>query len=144
MKVKDILKEKGPEVFTIGEDKPLDEAIKIMVVNKIGSLLALNSDAKIAGIVTERDVLRVTHSHPDNFRTLPVKDIMSKNLIIVEPDDEIEYVEGIMTANRIRHLPVVKEHILIGIISIGDLVKNQLSQIRHENKYLRDYIEGKA
>lgn len=144
MKVKEILKQKGPEVFTTSEEKTLDEAIKVMVNNKIGSLLVLNEDAKITGIVTERDVLRMTHTNPDNFRTLPVKEMMTKNLLIVEPEDDLEYVEGVMTANRIRHLPVVKDHVLVGIISIGDLVKNQLSQIRHENKYLRDYIEGKA
>lgn len=144
MKVKDVLKLKGPEVYTVGEDKLLSEAINTLVTNNIGSLIVLNGEARITGIVSERDILRITHSDRSTFFNRPVKEIMSKNLIIVEPDDDMEYCESVMTKNRIRHLPVVKDKILIGIISIGDVVKAQISEARHENKYLRDYIEGMA
>lgn len=142
MKVKEILRLKGPEVFTIGEDKPIYEAMKVLVNNRVGALLVLNSEAKIVGIVSERDVVKAAYNNAKSFQDNPVKEIMTKNLIIVEPNDEIEYVESIMTNNKIRHLPVVSEKILIGIISIGDVVKAQFKEIRAENKYLRDYIEG--
>lgn len=142
MKVKDILSKKGPQVFTIGDQKHLGEAIEVLVNNNIGSLIVLNENGKISGIVTERDVLRESHKSPGSFRESAVKDVMTKKLIIVEPDDEMDYVESVMTNNRIRHLPVVKDGILVGMISIGDVVKNQLSEVRHNNKYLLDYIGG--
>lgn len=142
MKVKDIIKNKGPEVFTISEEKTLWEALKILVNNNIGVLLVLNLDAKITGILSERDILREVYKNPETYRDKLVKEVMTSNLIIVEPDDDIDYVESIMTENRIRHLPVVKEKILVGLISIGDIVKAQLSGSRYENKYLRDYISG--
>lgn len=144
MRVKDLLKNKGPEVFTIGAEKTLFEAITILVNNNVGSLIVLNNEAKIRGIITERDVLRQSFKHPNGFKEILVQDVMSTNIIVVEPDDEMSYCEKTMTENRIRHLPVVNKKVLVGIISIGDIVKAQSKEIRHENKYLRDYIEGTA
>ncbi len=144
MKVRDILKNKGPEVFTIGTNKTIREAIQTLVNNNIGSLLVLDENAKCVGIITERDILRQSAKDPNNYQNLLVNDVMTKNLIIVEPDDDIEYVENTMTSNRIRHLPVVHNKILVGIISIGDVVKYQLKEIKQENKYLMDYISGKV
>ncbi len=142
MKVKEILKLKGPEVFTIGGTKPIFEAMKVLVNNRVGALLVLNDSAKIVGIISERDIVRVAYNEPDKFKEIQVKDIMTKKILVVEPNDDIEYVESVMTHNKIRHLPVVSDKILIGIISIGDVVKAQFKEIRAENKYLRDYIEG--
>ena len=142
MKVSDILKNKGPEVFTIGEDKSLSDAVSILVNNKIGVLLVLDTGAKIAGILSERDIIKESHNNPDNFWKSKVKDVMTKNVIIVEAGDDIDYVESIMTSNRIRHLPVVKNKVLVGLISIGDVVKTLLSESRYDNKYMMDYISG--
>ena len=142
MKVSDILKSKGPQVFTIGDELKLKDAIEILVKNKIGCLLVLNFEGRISGILSERDVLRCTHSNPDDLLLLEIKDVMTKNIIIVEPEDDMDYVESVMTENRIRHLPVVKDKVLIGMISIGDVVKTLLKEIRHQNKYLMDYIGG--
>lgn len=142
MKVKDILKNKGPEVFTIGEEKNINEALKILVKNNIGVLLVLNNDAKIVGIFSERDAIRTAHNNPQNFGDTLVKDVMSKNIIFVEPEDDIEYLQSIMTKNHIRHLPVVDKKVLVGLISIGDIVKSLLSTTQYENKYLKDYISG--
>ncbi|MFA6571634.1 MAG: CBS domain-containing protein [Bacteroidota bacterium] len=142
MKVKDILKNKGPEVFTVGEEKSLLEAMKILVVNKIGVLLVLNNSGKIIGILSERDLIRECFNNPGAFANNKVKDAMTKEVIIVESDDDIEYVESIMTKNRIRHLPVVHNNILVGLISIGDIVKSLLTSTLTDNKYLFDYISG--
>ncbi|MBI5326384.1 MAG: CBS domain-containing protein [Ignavibacteriae bacterium] len=142
MKVRDILKTKGPEVFTIGEDKTLTDAISILVNNKIGVLLVLNKEAKIMGILSERDIVKESHKNPEGFSGSKVKDVMTKKVIVVEADDEIDYVETVMTENRIRHLPVVHNKVLVGLISIGDIVKVQLSSTRYDNKYLMDYISG--
>jgi CBS domain-containing protein len=142
MKVRDILKTKGPEVLTIGEEKLLSEAIEKLVVNKIGVLLVLSAQAKIIGIISERDIVRVCHSAPNDYGNKLIKEVMTTNVIIAEADDEVDYVESTMTENRIRHLPIVDKKVLVGLISIGDLVKNQLHKQRSENKYLMDYISG--
>ena len=143
MKVKDILKNKGPEVITIWEEKTLYDAICTLVENKIGALLVLNQDGKIVGIISERDILRACYEDCDNIRTAKVKDKMTKKVIITEPDDDLAYVEKIMTENRIRHLPVITNKRLVGIISIGDIVKSMRRQSAVENRYLKEYIEGK-
>lgn len=142
MKVRDILKNKGPEVFTIGEEKLLRDAVDILARNNIGVLIVISSEGKIDGIISERDILKACSNNPDNFLNLQVKDFMTKKLLIAEPDDEIDYVQKIMTENRIRHLPVLNNKILVGLISIGDVVKAQLSDKMYENKYLLDYISG--
>ncbi|OGU11600.1 MAG: hypothetical protein A2X61_16600 [Ignavibacteria bacterium GWB2_35_12] len=142
MKVRDILKTKGPEVFTIGEDKTLSEAISILVNNKIGVLLVLNNEAKIMGILSERDIIKEGYKNPETCWKSKVGDVMTKKVIVVEAEDEIDYVETVMTENRIRHLPVVHNKVLVGLISIGDIVKIQLSSTRYDNKYLMDYISG--
>lgn len=144
MKVRDILNQKGPEVYTISMKKTIRDAIQTLVNNNIGSLLVLDDNAKLAGIITERDILRQSAINPDNYQNMLISDVMTKKLIIVEPEDDIEYVENTMTANRIRHLPVVNNKVLVGIISIGDVVKYQLKEIKQENKYLMDYISGKV
>jgi CBS domain-containing protein len=141
MKAKDILKKKGPEVFTIGAEKTLFEAQRILITNNIGVLMVLNEDGKIIGIMSERDILRESFNHP-NYKDILVKDIMSKNVIIVEPEDDIDYIESIMTEKRIRHLPVVNNKVLVGLISIGDIVKAMYGKTQAEIKYLRDYISG--
>jgi CBS domain-containing protein len=142
MKIKEILKNKGPEVFTIGMDKTLESAIKILINNNIGVLLVLSEDAKIAGILSERDILHHVFKNPDNYNAIKVRDMMTKKVIIVEPEDEIEYAESAMTNNHVRHLPVVNKGVLVGLISIGDVVKAMLTGARFENKYLMDYISG--
>lgn len=142
MKVKDILQTKGPEVFTIGTEKPLRDAVRVLANNNIGSLIVIGNDGRIAGILSERDIIRASNSDPDNFLEFPVHKIMTSKVIVVEPDDEIAYVETVMTNNRIRHLPVLQNKVLVGIISIGDVVKHQLTEMRQANKYLMDYIGG--
>lgn len=144
MKVRDLLKNKGPEVYTIGVEKSIQEAIEILTRNNIGVLIVISENGKIEGIISERDILKASSKFPDNFLSIQVKDVMTKKLIIVEPDDEIDYVQKIMTDNRIRHLPVLNNKVLVGLISIGDVVKAQLSDKIYENKYLMDYISGKV
>ncbi len=143
MKVKDLLRDKGPEVFTIGIDKSLKDAISTLVRNNIGSLLVINSEGKIEGILTERDILRQSNKDPHSFQDITVKESMSTNIIFIEDEDTIEYAQGIINNNRIRHLPVLnKNKVLVGLISIGDIIHTGAQIAKAENKYLRDYIEG--
>ena len=142
MTVRDILKQKGPQVYTIGDEKKVADAIEVLVNNNIGSLLVLNTNGKIVGIITERDVLNLSHKLPDGFRSVNVNEVMTKDVIVAEPDDEMDYIEAVMTENHIRHLPIIENKVLVGMISIGDIVKNQIQKFRSENKYLMDYISG--
>jgi len=143
MKVRDILEEKGKEVATIWADQILGQVVRELVEKNIGSLLVLDQERSIVGIITERDVLRQCDKHPESFKNLKVADVMTKNLIVASPDDELDYVENIMTKNRVRHLPIIAGKKLEGIISIGDLVNVLRGECKVENRYLKDYISGK-
>ncbi|MFN3781145.1 MAG: CBS domain-containing protein [Candidatus Kapaibacteriota bacterium] len=142
MKVKDILKQKGPEVFTIGEGKTLADVVKVLAANNIGVLLVLSTEAKITGIISERDIIRTLAKDPVNCLSKKVNEVMTRQVIVVEPEDDLEYVEKVMTINRCRHVPVINEKVLVGLISIGDIVKSMLKETEIENKYLKDYISG--
>ncbi|MGB9702921.1 MAG: CBS domain-containing protein, partial [Candidatus Kapaibacteriota bacterium] len=144
MQIKDVLKQKGHEVFTIDEDKTIFQAMDVLVKNQIGSLLVMNEDGNITGIFSERDALRECFKNEGNCKDIIVKNVMSKNIIFAEADDNIDYVMGIMTKNRIRHVPVLKDKVLVGIVSIGDIVKASLNEQQFENKYLKDYFYGQA
>lgn len=143
MKVRDILESKGSKVATIGVDETINQVVSKLVEMNIGSLLVLDEKGGIAGIITERDVLRQCDKCVDSFKKLKVKEVMTKQLIVASPDDDLDYVENIMTRNRIRHLPIISEQKLEGIISIGDLVNLLRGECRVENRYLKDYISGK-
>jgi CBS domain-containing protein len=143
MKVKEILKDKGTTVATIGADKLLPDAIKSLVEKRIGSLLVLDEKGAICGIITEKDILKECDQRYATLQKTKVKDVMTRNLIVASMEDDIDYVENIMTQNRVRHLPIISGQKLEGIISIGDVVKVQHRECRVENRYLKDYISGK-
>jgi CBS domain-containing protein len=141
MKVKDILHGKGTAVATIPADATLHDALKLLVKLRIGSLVVTDGHNPLVGIITERDLLQECAAHTDGLRKMTVREIMRTNPIIGVPEDEVAYVMGIMTHNRIRHLPILEGERLAGLISIGDVVKAQLEAVEFENRYLRDYIQ---
>ncbi len=143
MKVRDILKIKGPEVITIHDEKTVYEAMEILVKKRIGSLLALDQQGDIVGILTERDILNVSYEKYEVLKTTAVREVMTSDLIIGEPEDELDAVENLMTENRVRHLPILEQKRLVGLISIGDVVKHQKKAGEYENRHLKDYIDSK-
>ncbi len=143
MKVKDILEEKGSRVIFCDQDNSVMDALSIYSVNKVGSLIVVDTHEKILGIISPRDVLLAVLADPVNFKNLKVKDIMTKDLIVASPDDKLTYIQAIMTENRIRHIPILDDGELKGLISIGDVVKAQLTEKDVEIRYLKDYMEGK-
>ncbi|MFZ5515051.1 MAG: CBS domain-containing protein [Candidatus Zhuqueibacterota bacterium] len=143
MKVRDILEKKGRLVVTIPQTCTVFEAISTFAAHRVGSLLVLDENEIIVGIIGARDVLMAVNRSYGNVKTLPVKDIMTRDVIIGNSEDDLEKVRALMTENRIRHLPIIDEETLSGIISIGDVVKAELTEIHVENRYLRDFIEGK-
>jgi CBS domain-containing protein len=152
MKIKDILRQKGREVITIEVDRTVHEAVCKLNKYGIGALVVTGEGGEIRGIITERDILRecgercVRMRDPAHDDESPcpslVEDVMTQELIIGVPEDGLGYVMGIMTKNRIRHLPVMDEERLVGIISIGDVVNAHLEKTEFENRLLRDYIHG--
>lgn len=143
MKVKDILRTKGSEVYWIYEDQTAFDAITSLVSHNIGALVVKNRKGKVVGIISERDILRQSYKNLDKLRDIPVKKVMTRDLIYGSPEDYLDHVERIMTENRIRHYPIFEGNEMVGIISIGDVVKHRLTEVKVENRHLRDYIEGK-
>ncbi len=143
MKVKDILDVKGSRVINCHEDNSVMDALAIFSANKIGSLLVVDSHEKILGILAPRDVLLTVLNDLDNLREIKVSTIMTKDLIVATLEDDIDYIQNIMTENRIRHVPILDGDRMRGIVSIGDVVKAQMKEKDVENRYLKDYIEGK-
>lgn len=142
MKLKDILKVKGSKVWTIRENQSIHDALHILVNQRIGALLVLDQKERIIGIISERDIVRGCYTSSKDLDTKPVSQFMTKDIIICTPEDEIDYIMGVMTENRVRHIPVVSEGKLQGIVSIGDVVKSQLEQQQYEIHYLKEYIYG--
>ena len=112
-----------------------------MCDNTIGSLLVQDNAGNTIGIITERDVLREIDRNLDKFAEVKVSDIMTADLICGLPDDEVDYIMQVMTKNKVRHLPVVKDKKVVGLISIGDIVNSNLEKTLVENHKLHDYLE---
>ncbi len=143
MKVKDILATKGSRVVTIEKSTKVFDAMSIFSSNRVGSLLVVDKDDAILGIIAAKDVLMAVVKHYDTIKEITVETIMTTDLIVCSEDDDIEYVQTAMTENRIRHIPVLAGKELKGIISIGDVVKSQMKEMHVENKYLKDYMADK-
>jgi CBS domain-containing protein len=141
MKIRDILKAKGSQVYSVPPHRTIKEALALLVQFHVGALLVLEDDGHPIGIITERDVLRECHQRSGQLGHRLVRDAMTRDLIIGVPDDDLGYTMGIMTNNRIRHLPIVDGHRIAGLISIGDVVKSCLEETEYENRYLKEYIQ---
>jgi len=138
-RVSEILGDKGREVLEIEADAPVLEAVKRMVDANVGSLL-VKHDGEVAGIVSERDYLRRVARDGPTGDDVTVGEIMSSPLIVVGPETSIDECMALMTDRRIRHVPVVENGDVIGIVSIGDVVKFKSKQQSFEIRYLTDYI----
>ncbi len=143
MKIKNILKNKGTDVITIQQDATIFDAITTLVQNNIGAVVVTDKNGEVVGILSERDILRASFNDLDGYGRRLVKEIMTRDILVGEPEDDLEYVETIMTQNRIRHFPIFSDRKMVGIISVGDVIKHQLSDISYENRHLKDYIQGK-
>ena len=143
MKAKDILAVKGTRVVTIHKDNLLVDVMSHFLVNRVGSLVVVNKYDEIMGIVAPVDVLEAVHKDPVNISTMTVREVMSEDVIVASPDESVETLMAIMTENRIRHIPIIDQGRLAGIVSIGDAVKAQLTVHEVQISYLKDYIEGK-
>ena len=142
MDAKTILNRKGRTVHTVSPSATIREAMALLLRHSVGSLLVVDNDGEVLGIVTERDIFRLAFEHEGRIMGLPVDAVMTRNLIIALPHDTVDYLKSLITENRIRHLPVIDQGKLAGIISIGDIVREESSAVAVENRYLKDFIFG--
>jgi len=140
MFVSDILAQKGGLVFTVTPGTTVAQAVQHLSTRRIGSVLVMDGTNTIAGIVSERDLVRTMARHGAAGLDLEVRQVMTRDVVTCHPDDPIERVMGLMTAGRFRHLPVQDRGELIGLISIGDVVKARLEETQHETEALKAYI----
>jgi len=142
MLVRDILQSKQRNIVTAIPATTVLEAMDVLISNKISCLPVVDADDKLVGIVSDKDIFRLVYKNQDDFTGVALSDIMSTNLIVGLADDEIDYIAGIMTENRIRHIPIVEKDKMVGLVSQGDVVKKQMKDIQVENRYLKMYIDG--
>src|SRR6266851_298166 len=136
MTVESILSQKGSEVATIAPDASLKTAADWLRAKNIGALVVTSGDS-ILGIIAERDIVRAFSQYGQHLTSMFVKDIMVQVLITVKPDDDLDQAMRLMTHYHVRHLPVVHNRKLAGIISIGDVVKHRLHDLQMEADILR-------
>ena len=141
MQIKDIVKTKGSTVFSIHPDKTVKDAIDMLLEFNIGSLLVVE-DAHPVGIFTERDSLRICSEQAEQLKSIRIGEVMTSELIIGRLEDDVASVMHVMTEKRIRHLPIIEEGYVAGMVSIGDLVKSQHDENELTIHYLKDYITG--
>jgi CBS domain-containing protein len=146
MRLQDILAVKGTTVFTTSPEIFLAEVVRQMVEHNIGSMLVCQRDLtlgeRLVGIVTERDMLRCFAAGKCDLTQLKVADVMTTKLITARPTDSVTDLMGVMTTHRIRHVPIVSGESLVGMVSIGDLLKAQHDHLVAENQFMRDYIQS--
>lgn len=140
--VKDLLNQKPSVIVTISPDKTLHEASKLLAEHNIGAVMVVDKNGAPQGILSERDIVRRLAKHGQDCLAMRVEEAMTKDLIIALPEDEVAKLSNVMTNNRIRHLPIMDGEQLVGIISIGDVVKAQIQHLEVETRTLRQYITG--
>jgi CBS domain-containing protein len=140
MKVRTILDTKGRHLVTIRPDASVSTAVHRLVLERIGALVVSEDGHKVAGIISERDIIQsLAKSGPDLLTSgRRVAELMEHNVITCTPDDTVQQVMAEMTRRRVRHLPVIEDGGLVGIISIGDVVKSRLEEVELEANVLRE------
>ena len=145
MTVKALLKGKGGsgEVSTIRSDITIDAAIRVLKEKRIGALVVCDDGQSIAGILSERDVVRGLADHGAALLQMPVSSQMTSAVKTTSPREKVDHVMSEMTQSRIRHLPVMEDGALCGLVSIGDVVKYRMQELESETNVLRDFIVGR-
>ena len=140
MLVSDLIKEKGAGVVTTRPATTVAQAADIIANKRIGAVVVTEIDNKVVGIISERDIVNGLSKSGANLLTLPVSDVMTRDVFTCATTEDVNQLRREMTSRRARHIPIVEDEKLIGIISIGDIVKNRLDELEDETQQMRDYI----
>jgi CBS domain-containing protein len=141
MIVKAILSAKGSDVISIEPTASLETAVRTLTEHKIGALLVLGPDRRVIGILSERDIVRALAEHGAGVLTQPLSRVMTRKVVTCSQSDTVDVLMERMTTGKFRHLPVIEQDQLIGVVSIGDVVKHRLQEMERESAALRDYIQ---
>jgi len=142
-RIASLLAGKGDSVATITADKTVTAAVDALRAHRIGALVVSSDGEHIDGIVSERDIVRGLAGERSALLDEPVGSIMTSTVFTCSPDDDVESLMAVMTQRRIRHVPVVEDGRLCGIISIGDIVKSRIDELEKDRKELVEYINGR-
>ena len=142
MNVETILRNKGNRVVTIRPDAAVAEAVDLLNRERIGAIVVSEDGRGVDGILSERDIVIALAEHGEDLLSQPVDRIMTRTVITCDPADSVGTLMAEMTNRRIRHFPVVADGSLIGIVSIGDLIKNRLDEVEFEANSMRSFIAG--
>jgi CBS domain-containing protein len=142
MKIQDVLRAKGSDVATVAPETSISDLLAGLADRGIGAMVVVSGAGDLVGIVSERDVVRQLHSHGQAVLGGTVQDIMTTDVATCDPHDGIDHVMRVMTEGRFRHLPVLKDGQLAGIVSIGDVVKSRISELVTTTEHLESYISG--
>jgi CBS domain-containing protein len=142
MLVRDVLESKGRRVIAIDCDATVSEAIAKLVQNNIGSLPVLDQRGGLVGIFSERDVLRIIHNRGEGFGRMRIADVMTRDPVTCRLEDDVNDVMGKMSERHIAKVPVLDDNALVGVISVGDVVKVLYDKVHAENQHLISYIHG--
>ncbi len=138
MSVEDILKRKGTDVATIAPDASVKRAADWLHLKNIGSLVVTTSGHAVLGLISEREIVHAISRYGETATSMSVSEIMRRGVPTVSPTETVAHVMNLMTRHRVRHMPVLRDGKLAGIISIGDVVKHRLDDLELENNVLRD------
>jgi CBS domain-containing protein len=144
MLIRDVLNEKGRRVISIGPEASVKEALALFVEHNIGSLPVVEASGQLIGIFSERDVLFGDHHDFARFHHRLIKEVMTANPVTCSPNDVLAVAMGKIAQHHVGQLPVVEDSKLVGLVSIGDLVKSLYAQIEAENCHLMDYLYGRS
>jgi CBS domain-containing protein len=139
MRIADVLRTKGAAVATITPETSVSGLLNELALHNIGAMVVVSADG-VVGIVSERDVVRKLHEHGVDLLKLPVSQIMTTMVATCTPTDTVDHLTALMTTKRVRHIPVVENNRLVGIVSIGDIVKQRMEELETERGALQDYI----
>jgi CBS domain-containing protein len=142
MQVSGLLALKGRDVATISQHQSVADAVALLKAHGIGAVVVTGGGGPIAGILSERDIVRCLNDHGSAVLAKPVADVMTSEVLTCDEDLSVTHLMVMMTENRFRHVPVVHDGALTGIVSIGDVVKVRLSELEHEKKDLLDYVSS--
>ena len=142
MLVKEILTQKTRDLITVSPETTVKEAMKLLIDHKISCLLVTTEPKKLVGIVSDKDLFKAVYDNKSVMESECVDKYMETDVIVGLTGDEVNYIAGLMTINKVRHIPIVEGEDLIGLVSVGDVVKAHMTDIQVENRYLKIYISG--
>jgi CBS domain-containing protein len=141
MRISDVLRSKGSNVVTVDPDCTVLDVVRTLVDHNIGAVVVMEDDRPV-GIVSERDILKLTARVPDQLAGVRARTLMTIDLVTSTLDDDLDRVMHLMTNHRVRHLPILSDGRLVGIVSIGDVVNKVRSEVEETNRHLMSYISG--